>query len=370
MHPLIKRFVWIIIFAVMLYTAMMVWGDFRKNLETLRAFPWRTLPLILSLVLVNFVVREFKWDYYRRAAGIQVPRMGSFLVFFSGYSMAISPARAGELIKPFMYKEYFGQKMRRSIPLVFCERVSDLLGMLVLGALTLVAYMHGVKHVPGAGGKLTTDMIYGFLILSSVFMIFLVWFARQKRMVYGALIALSRYHFLRSAMHKLRSLYHRTYPLLSAKNLTITTAMATFSWFFECIAMMKILHGVGATDVTLLQTAFVFCMATIFGGFLFFLPGGLGGFEGSTFSMLTLLGVSGNLSKTGIIITRVSTLFFAVTLGFLFILFTSIKYHKSMTWDKLDRLQEVAEQEDAEVSESRTEKVASGVAEELDASVR
>src|SRR5437773_2704558 len=136
-HPMVRKSIWIVIFAVLVYTAFVVWSDFRKNIEILRRFPWTVVPLILGSVLVNFVVRELKWDYFRRVGKIKVPRFGSFLVFFSGFSMCISPARAGELIKPFMYKEYFGQKMRRTIPLVFCERVSDLLGMMVICVLTV-----------------------------------------------------------------------------------------------------------------------------------------------------------------------------------------------------------------------------------------
>jgi glycosyltransferase 2 family protein len=339
-NPVIKRLIWILVFAVLLYTAFIVWSDSRKNLETLRAFPWRTLPLILGAVLVNFLLRWVKWEYYRRAAGIRVPLAGSFLVFFSGFSMAISPGRIGELIKPFMYKEYFDQKMRRTIPLVFCERVSDLLGMIVLGALTIVPFMSGLA-VASVQGSVSRGLVYGFLALSVVTMAVMIWLIRQKRIIYGMLLAAGRHRRLQAPLSKARRLYRSTYPLLTARNLLITTAMAMFSWFFECVAVLVVLHGVGADAVTLRDATFVFCMATIFGGFLFFLPGGLGGFEASMIALLALMGIAVGQAVPATFIIRVCTLFFSVALGFSFILITSATYHKRLEWEEFEHADEV-----------------------------
>src|SRR5688500_14949571 len=100
-NHIVSRIVWFCVLAVLCYTVFFIWTDAQRNLEVLKQFSWSSLPLILGLVLINFLLRELKWDFFRRAAGIDVPRFGSFLVFFSGYSMAISPGRVGELIKPF-----------------------------------------------------------------------------------------------------------------------------------------------------------------------------------------------------------------------------------------------------------------------------
>jgi glycosyltransferase 2 family protein len=338
-HPIVKRFIWIAIFAVAIYALFIVWSDARKNIEILRAFPWHTMPLIMAAVLVNLLVREIKWEYFRTAGGVVVPRLGSFLVFFSGFSMAMSPGRVGELIKPMMLKEYFDQRLRRTIPLVFAERVSDLLGMLLLAAVAIPSYMSGIGKTREFGG-FPVEAIYVFLIVSAVFMAGLIWFVRQKRWVYYVLIGLSRRRRLYKPMHKARKLYFATYPLLTAKNLVISTLMAAFSWSFECIALLLILKGVGAEHVTFGQATFMFCMATIFGGFLFFLPGGIGGFETSIALMLGLLGVAKFQIVPAVFIMRFSTLFFSVALGFLFILFTSIRYHKGFAWSELEHADE------------------------------
>ncbi|MGB9692275.1 MAG: lysylphosphatidylglycerol synthase transmembrane domain-containing protein [Candidatus Sumerlaeaceae bacterium] len=332
-NPVIKRIIWILVFAVIFYTGFAIWSDARKNLETLRRFPWQQMPLILGAVLVNLFVRELKWEYYRRAAGVSVPRLGSFLVFFSGYSMCISPGRIGELIKPFMLKEYFDQKMRRTIPLVFCERISDLLGMIVLAIATMGAFMAGVTHGRLDNHWLTSTAIYAFLIFSAVFMLLLVWLIPRKQLFYGLLACLGRVGRLQRTANRLRKVYYSTYPLLTTKNLLVTTVLAAFSWSFECLALYLILQGVGATNVTLGQATFIFCMATIFGGFLFFLPGGIGGFETTLTGMLFLLGVPPHQAVPATFIIRFSTLFFSVVLGFFFILVTTAKYHRGIEWE-------------------------------------
>lgn len=336
-NPVIKRIIWILIFAVIFYTAIVIWSDARKNLETFRQFPWHRLPLILGAVLVNFLVRELKWEYFRRVARIDVPRLGSFLVFFSGFSMCISPGRIGELIKPFMLKEYFGQKMRRTVPLVFCERISDLLGMIVLAIATMGSFMAGVTRGQIDGHWFTSNFIYGFLAFSAIFMVALIWVIHQKRWFYGLLKSLGRIRRFQGAVHRLRKLYFMTYPLLTPRNLIITTAMATFSWSFECLALYLILQGTGATQITLGQAAFIFCMATIFGGFLFFLPGGIGGFETTLALMLMLLSVPKHQAVPAIFLIRFCTLFFSVALGFLFILVTTARFHKSIAWEAFEK---------------------------------
>jgi uncharacterized protein (TIRG00374 family) len=336
MHShLFKRIVQFCVLVVLLYAGWVIATNYRENVATLRAFPWRTIPLILAAVTMNLVMRELKWAYYCRAAGISAPRLGHFLIYFSGLSMTISPGRVGELIKPFMYKEYFGQKMRRSVPLVFCERVSDLLGMIVVAGLSLGAYVHGIAQA-GHGGGAMSRLIYAFLVLSVVFMAALLYVARHRRLVYRLIYWMTQHPRLRGTGRKMQTLYFSTYPLLTIRNLAVTTAMAAVSWSFECLALLMILHGAGANGINIGEAAFVFCMATIFGGFLFFAPGGLGGFEGSAKVMLTLLGLADSQIVPAVLITRFSTLFYSVVLGFIFILLTGLKYHKKIQWEEFE----------------------------------
>jgi uncharacterized protein (TIRG00374 family) len=333
----VHRIVWFILVTAFVYAIWVLVTDARKNMTVLGQFPWQSLPVILLAVTTNFLLRWVKWEWYRAAAGIPAPLSGSFLVYFSGFSMAISPGRVGELIKPFMYKEYFGAKMRRTIPLVLAERISDLLGMLILTALTLAAYGAAVLAARGQESEsaLSLPLLQGFLLFSMVLMAAGIILARSKKIMYRVLIQMSKLRGLHRASHKLRKLYHRTYPLLTIRNLLVTSCIAALSWFFECYAFLLILHGVGATSIGLPEATFMFCMATIIGGLLFFMPGGLGGFEGSMSGMLAMLRVAN--ATPAIVLIRFCTLFYSVFLGFAFIFLTGWIYRKRLAWDEFER---------------------------------
>ena len=104
---------------------------------------------------------------------------------------------------------------------------------------------------------------------------------------------------------------------------------------------MLVLHGVGATSVTLAEATFMFCMATIIGGLLFFMPGGLGGFEGSMTGMLSMLKLANG--TPAIVLIRFCTLFYSVFLGFVFIFFTGLVYRNDLQWDKFEKSDQTEE---------------------------
>jgi len=76
---------------------------------------------------------------------IRIPPAISLGIFFSGFSMTVTPAKSGELIKPYLLRSY-GYPLSQTIPLVLVERLSDLLGMIVL--IIIGAYTLGTGMLP------------------------------------------------------------------------------------------------------------------------------------------------------------------------------------------------------------------------------
>lgn len=339
---------------VVFFLFLLVWGlifligDAKKNFKELSEFVWWWFPVSLVFVFVNFSLREVKWNFFRKRAGVDVPRLPSALIYFSGYSMCISPGRIGELIKPLMYKEYYDQPLKRTIPLVFCERLTDLLGMLVLCGATLFAFIDGIKQAgvdeSQASVPLGIETVAPFLILSVVLLAVLIALVRSRRFVGLMLNLIPKHEKLDKIKEKLEGLYNSTYPLLTGYNLTAMTLFATFSWFFECYATYVLSrYGLGVESITLVQVIFIFCFASIVGG-LFFLPGGLGGFEAVMIASYILLGAA-DPAVAITFLCRAGTLFFGVAVGVTAILITTRYFHKAVAWDEFEHMAEDAEAE-------------------------
>jgi uncharacterized protein (TIRG00374 family) len=117
----------------------------------------------------------------------------------------------------------------------------------------------------------------------------------------------------------LSELYESSYELFRPAPLLAAIALGIIGWSGECFAFFLILRGLGLEPSWLLlwQATFVFASASIIGA-VSGLPGGLGAAEVSIAGMVQLLILGhedAGFAGTATIISRLSTLWFAVTLG-------------------------------------------------------
>jgi uncharacterized protein (TIRG00374 family) len=94
-----------------------------------------------------------------------------------------------------------------------------------------------------------------------------------------------------------------------------TLGLALIGWLAECGAFYWLLSELGA-GTGLLEAIFIFAFAVLVGA-LTMLPGGLGGTEATMFALLTLTGTEAEVALAATAIIRVTTLWFAVVLGFI-----------------------------------------------------
>lgn len=211
-----------------------------------------------------------------------MPTGRSFAIFVAGLSGTITPAKLGEVLKCALLKRSFGVPVRRSVPIVLAERVTDASGVVVLAV------------VAGAG---TNRWPLLALALAGVAVIVLV--VRSP--------LLGRFARLGEAPRAARA-------LLETRLLVGMTALSAVSWFCECLAAYVCVRGL-RLDLSPGDTVVVFSLGSLAGA-LSFLPGGLGVAEGS---MTGLMRVLGDVPKAGAVaatvLIRLATLWFAVALG-------------------------------------------------------
>lgn len=296
------KFILSLAMGVAVVLGLAVYGDLPNILGAVRDFNWALLPLIIGLTLGNYGLRYIKWEFYLKIVGIRgIRRRDSFLIFFGGLSMVMTPGKVGEWLKSFLLKEVADVPYTRSAPIIVAERLSDGIAMMLLALAGVLVFNLGTEIV-----------IVGAVVIGAVVA------AIQIRPIAFRLLGLaSRVPLIASRAHDLRALYDSSYELFRPKALAIAVGIGLVSWGLECVALYLVYIGLGvpATAELLLQSTFILASATLAGSLLL-MPGGLGVAEASIVGLSQfLLGVSREVASAGALLIRLSTLWFGVLVG-------------------------------------------------------
>jgi uncharacterized protein (TIRG00374 family) len=230
-----------------------------------------------------------------------IPWRRSLRLFVAGFPLAVTPAKAGEVLKAVWLQHFSGITVARGVSVVVAERVSDGLAVLMLSVLGVIAYP---QYWPAFAVILGT--LLAAIILS------------QIRPVALWLLALGeRIPGLRRIVHHLREFYEGSFSLFKPGATLAAVGLGTVSWLGEGIGFYCLLVGLGIPPSTRLLALAIFILAfsTIVGS-VTALPGGLGAAEASIAGMLVLLaGLDVPQAAAATLLIRLATLWFGVALG-------------------------------------------------------
>lgn len=315
-----KKIIVSIIFAIVVFALLSVYADLNAITSELALFKWVYIPLIIVLTVLNYVLRFYKWDYYLSVLGIKVTKIDSAIVFFSGLTMSVTPGKMGEVLKSYLLKQMDNISISKTAPIIFAERLSDVVGLIILASLGAVLFSNGT--------------IVLVTILSLVFIVLLIVQSRTLSLyiigVGEKLPIISKFAF-----HLYES-YESAFKLLEFRPLFIAIVISVVSWFFECLAMWYVLKGFGIESSIIFAT-FAFAFSSMAGA-VSMLPGGLGVAEGSIVGILQTADIPKAIAVGSALIIRFGTLWFGVLVGAL-TLFINRKKFESTT-ESFDELLE------------------------------
>jgi glycosyltransferase 2 family protein len=280
-------------------------GDVRGLGDRLVGVRWRWFAVALALSLANYGARWLRWQLYLRHQRISVPVASSVVVFGAGLSLAITPAKLGELAKSYLLREMHQIPTAQSAPIVIAERVTDLVALLVVGVLGVAVYGVAPQLVASAAA-----IILGGLLL-------LAW----PRPAHACIDLVTRPARLRRLRGPVLAMYDDLAKMCRPGLLASATAIAIPAWMCECVGFGWILHSFPATSVPMGMAVMIYALTTIAGA-LSFLPGGLGVTEGAMTLMLVKSGghITTGTAVAATLLTRFATLWFGVAVGLLFMM--------------------------------------------------
>jgi uncharacterized protein (TIRG00374 family) len=301
-----RRVIAVMLLAVAIYGAFALLGGLGKLQRSLLHYAWWTFAAACSLASFNYVLRFFKWEYYLSVLGIRgVPKGESFLTFLSGFVLTVTPGKVGEVFKSIILFQLRGVPIQRTAPIVVAERVTDLIGVVVLITVGSVSFHGGLLWAcMGAAVVLALLVFVSSPRLARAFLSVLPRLPGPPGRAAGRVVPK-----VEEALDKLRD-------LTTPRRLVWPTLLSIAAWTSEGVALWVILNGFDTPAPALPFTAFVYATATLAGA-LIPVPGGLGVTDGLIKEQLSRLGgVPDGTDTAAMMLVRFATLWFAVAVGF------------------------------------------------------
>ncbi|HRJ40903.1 MAG: YbhN family protein [Caldilineaceae bacterium] len=298
-----RKFLWSLLLAFLVYIGLILYADWQALRAVLSDFPWRWLPAILGLTLLNYGGRLIKWHWYLGLVGVRISFWESARIFGIGFLMVLTPGKVGEFFKSVMVRNLTGAPVAQTAPVVLAERMTDGLAMLLLAGVGLFAFADATARLAAAAALLG---IVGVIVVVQIRPLAL-WLLR----IGEGLPVVRRF------AHSLAQLYESSYTLFRPANLLIAVGIGVVSWLGEGLAYFLVVRGMGAeaTIGAALIAIFIFSISSIIGAVVA-TPGGLGGTEGSLVALSEqLLGLARTPASAGALLVRFATLWFGVALG-------------------------------------------------------
>ena len=285
---------------VALVIVLSLYAGLDQVLLHLRAVGARLLLVMLGLSLINYLLRAWRWQLFGNGLGVRVPWGRNLLYFVAGFALTATPGKAGEGMRLWLLERCHGYAYERTTPMFVGDRLSDMAGILLLclagvGAFTAYAEL--------------TVIAAGLLLLLFVPLMrpkFLLWVTNK---LFGLVGRRAPRLFAR-----VRAAIRDTARLFSFRLFGLGLVAALIGWFAEAMAFHQLLAALGA-PITVQQALFVFTFAMI-SGTVAMLPGGIGGTEAVMLALLSALGVDLQVAVAATALIRLTTLWFAVGLGF------------------------------------------------------
>ncbi len=296
-----RRLVVAMLLAVCVYAAFAIYSGYHDLASRLSTYSWMTFVLACALAFANYLVRFIKWEYYLRLLKIEgVPKFDSLLIFLSGFVLTVTPGKVGEVFKSLLLFETHRVPIARTATIVVAERLTDVIGIVVLIVLGSLGFSGGLIWAgigAAAVGLCLVVIVSGRLSELAI---------RSLERLPGP---------FRRIAPKVREAWASLRLMTSPGALVIPAFLSVGSWALEGLALWVILRGFGAA-VGLAPAVFFYSTSTLAGA-LIPVPGGLGVTEGALEEQLRVVGaVDGAVATGSMILVRFATLWFAVLVGF------------------------------------------------------
>ena len=255
---------------------------------------------ILGCSLANYYLRYLRWQYYLRHAGWQIRHRTHFLYYLAGFALTTTPGKAGETIRSLLLRPH-GVPYPVSLACFFAERFLDVLVIGLLASLTVTIFTE----------------YRGFVLLTTVLVLLCLPLIRSPlpHMLLRKLDKFKTPKWLHKLVSHSLALLSQAQQFLSWRLIVSGFGIGLTAWSIQGVAFFFIMQSLGF-EIGIAAAMGIYAIS-ILAGAVSFIPGGVGTTEVVMGLLITLLGAEPAVAVAAPLISRLSTLWFAVALGLL-----------------------------------------------------
>jgi len=295
-----------IIIIICVYVIFTIFSDIEKIFSNFSNVMIHSFIIPIAVLFsITITARSFIQKQILKQLDIEISFKQSFLIYFSGLSMLVTPFGMGQTIKSYFLKKYFNISYTKSVPLVLAERLYDFISIIILLGITTIFIFR--------------DNLFIFTVLCSCLIIIILLFTKSK----------SFNNFLKQKIIKI--------SFFSQRISTLDKLTDTISQITKLNKILKILPQVFIIitiesivihlciisfqiNLTYFDSIQLFYSSLLLGIFSF-LPGGVGVTEGIFVNLMVNEGYSVPLASSVIIFLRFITIWSLSIIGFIFVFY-------------------------------------------------
>jgi len=295
-----KGLVIVLVLTVVFYAGFLFYGDLNSIGELFFQIDFWYIPLILLVRFSAIILRSFRQKLFLQSLGIKIPTKFNILVYISGLSMLVTPASFGTVIKSYILNKKFGTEYSKTIPIVITEKYHD-----VLAPVSIISFM-----------LIFVDIFEVQLIavILSIIILAIYIITRKQNLLQKIIHKTFKLKILNKFQENLLEYHDSFHTLSNKKPFILGWAIGIFSIFVDGLAIYFGFLALGI-DFGFMNSLVTVYTANIL-GLISFIPAGFGVVEVSLLGFLLKSGFVLSIASSMVLITRLSSVWFHIILGF------------------------------------------------------
>lgn len=280
------------------YIAVAVTVQGGRIVEAVAGIGLPVLLAVLTLSLLNYGLRFWRWQLYLGWRNFEIPALRSLVVYLSGFALTVSPGKAGEAVRC-LYLSDEGVPYKASVALLFVERLMDLFAIVVLSAFLLT---------------IRADLAWAIACATALLLVALAVIVWKETPAFLVMLGTRLGGRVGGLLEWIAEMLGHSRRLLAWKRLAGILLLSVVAWGVEGYGVWLLASALGH-DIGLGVSLGIYGLAILAGAAAIFLPAGLGGTEAAMTALLAAAGLPVAEAIAVTLVCRLATLWFAVMIG-------------------------------------------------------